>query len=78
MSLVNKLLQSDTDRIKLDRLKVLDVSYNNEHRYDSLRMPDLSKLSQLTDLVEVNISTPGGVMYDAPAPYGQSETYWTN
>ena len=39
---------------------------------------DVAALDVAKGLVEVNISTPGGVMYGAPAPYGQSETYWTN
>ena len=44
---------SDINKIKLPRLRVLDISYNNEHRYDSLRMPDLSKINQLTSLIEL-------------------------
>ena len=39
---------------------------------------DVAALDVAKGLVEVNISTPGDVMYHAPAPHGQSETYWTN
>ena len=53
VNLINKLMVANLNNIELPRLKVLDISYNNEHRYDSLRIPGLSKLSQLTKLVDL-------------------------
>ena len=38
---------------------------------------DVAALDVAKGLVEVEITTPAKVMYDHPAPYGESEIYWS-
>lgn len=56
ISLSNKFLQGSLNNIELAKLKVLDISYNNEYRYDCIKIPDVSVLSKLTTLAELNAS----------------------